>query len=83
MYAGKDPLTGKERYERETAPTYQAAEVALTRLQARVDEDRQPKADLTVRQAIDQWLEVAQLEDTTRTATTTSSASTSTRPWAP
>jgi len=66
VYAGKEPLTGKERYERETAPTYQAAEVALTRLQARVDEDRQPKADLTVRQAIDQWLEVAQLEDTTR-----------------
>ena len=66
MYAGKDPLTGKERYERETAKTHQAAEVALTRLQARVDEDRQPKSDLTVRQAIDQWLEVAQLEDTTR-----------------
>jgi integrase len=66
VYAGKDPLTGKERYERETARTRQAAEVALTRLQARVDEDRQPKSDLTVRQAIDQWLEVAQLEDTTR-----------------
>lgn len=32
----------------------------------RVDEDRQPTADLTVRQAIDQWLEVAQLEETTR-----------------
>ena len=26
VYAGKDPLTGKERYERETAKTYQAAE---------------------------------------------------------
>ena len=52
MYAGKDPLTGKERYERETAKTYQAAQIVLTRLQARVDEDRQPKSDLTVRQAI-------------------------------
>jgi hypothetical protein len=60
------PLTGKERYERETAKTYQAAEIMLTRLQARVDEDRQPKSDLTVRQAIDQWLDVARLEDTTR-----------------
>jgi hypothetical protein len=36
VYAGKDPLTGKERYERQTAKTYQAAEIALTRLQARV-----------------------------------------------
>ena len=66
VYAGKDPLTGKERYERETAATFQAAEVVLTRLQARVDEDRHPKSDLTVRQAIEQWLEVAELEDTTR-----------------
>lgn len=66
VYAGKDPLTGKERYERETAATFQAAEVVLTRLQARVDEDRRPKSDLTVRQAIEQWLEVAKLEDTTR-----------------
>jgi integrase len=66
VYAGKDPLTGKERYERQTAKTYQAAEIALTKLQARVDEDRQPKSNLTVRQAIEQWLEVARLEDTTR-----------------
>jgi integrase len=66
VYVGKDTLTGKERYERETAKTYQAAEIALARLQVRVDEDRQPKSDLTVRQAIEQWLEVARLEDTTR-----------------
>jgi integrase len=65
-YAGTDPLTGKLRYERETTKTYQAAEVALTRLQNQVDEDRHSKSDLTVRQAVDQWLEVAQLEDTTR-----------------
>jgi hypothetical protein len=37
VYAGKDPLTGKERYERQTAKTYQAAEIVLTKLQARVD----------------------------------------------
>ncbi len=65
-YSGRDPLTGKLRYERETTKTYQAAEVAPTRLQNQVDEDRHPKSDPTVRQAIDQWLEVAQLEDTTR-----------------
>jgi integrase len=66
VYAGTDPLTGKERYERKTAMTYAAAEIELTRMQAQVDEDRHPKSDLTVRQAIDQWLEVAELEDTTR-----------------
>ena len=53
-YAGTDPLTGKLRYERVTVKTYQAAEVALTRLQNQIDEDRHPKSDLTVRQAIEQ-----------------------------
>ncbi len=43
-----------------------AAEIALTRLQGQVDEDRHPKADITVGRAIEQWLEVATLEDTTR-----------------
>jgi integrase len=66
VYAGIDPLTHRRRYVRETAPTYDEAEVALTRLQAQVDEDRHPKSDITVRQAVAQWLEVAKLEDTTR-----------------
>ena len=66
VYAGTDPLAGKERYLRETAATYGAAEQALTRLQGQVDEDRHPKTAITVRQAITQWLDVAELEDTTR-----------------
>ena len=37
VYAGTDPLTGKRHDLRETHPTYAAAEVALTRLQAQVD----------------------------------------------
>ncbi len=40
--------------------------MALTRLQGQVDEDRHPKSDITVGRAIEQWLEVASLEDTTR-----------------
>jgi hypothetical protein len=40
--------------------------MALTRLQGQVDEDRHPRGDLTVRQAVAQWLEVADLADTTR-----------------
>ena len=66
VYAGTDPLTGKERYLRETATTYDGAEQALTRLQGQVDEDRHPKTAITVRQAITQWLDVAELEVTTR-----------------
>jgi integrase len=66
VYAGIDPLTGKRRYLLETAASNEAAKRALTKLQRQVDEDRHPKSAITVRQAITQWLEVVELEDTTR-----------------
>jgi integrase len=66
VFAGLDPLTHKRRYVVETAKTYRAAEAALTKLQRQVDEDQHPKTAITVQQAITQWLEVAELEDTTR-----------------
>ena len=66
VYAGINPLTGKQRQLRETAKTHAAAEDALTKLQREVDEDRHPKTAITVRQTITQWLDVAELEDTTR-----------------
>src|SRR5690242_14871817 len=66
VYAGVDPLTRKPRYLRETAKTWSEAEVALTRLQGQVDEQRHPKTNITVGQALDQWLAVAKLEETTR-----------------
>jgi integrase len=65
-YAATDPLTRKPRYIRETLKTYGAAEVALTRLQGQVDQNRHPKTDITLGQAISRWLDVATLEDTTR-----------------
>jgi integrase len=46
--------------------TYGAAEVALTRLQGQVDQNRHPKTDITLGQAISRWLDIAKLEDTTR-----------------
>lgn len=61
-----DPLTAKPRYVRETNKTWAAAEVALTKLQRQVDEDQHPKTAVTVRQAVVQWLEVAEFGDTTR-----------------
>jgi integrase len=66
VYAGADPLTGKPRYLRETAKTYAAAEVALTKLKGQIDDERHPKTNITVGQAIDQWLDVAELAETTR-----------------
>jgi integrase len=66
VYAGIDPLTGRQRYLKETAGSYGDAELALTKLQSRVDENRHPKTAITVGQAITRWLEVAKLEDTTR-----------------
>jgi Phage integrase family len=59
VYAGTDPLTKKPRYLRETLKTYGAAEVALTRLQGQVDQNRQPKSDITLGQAISRWLDIA------------------------
>ena len=66
VYGGIDPLTGRECRVREVCKTYAAAEKALTKLQRQVDEDKHPKSATTVREAIEQWLEVAALEDTTR-----------------
>jgi hypothetical protein len=63
VYGGTDPITGKPRQLREVAKTYDA-EKALTKLQRQVDEDQHAKSNLTVGQAVAQWLEVAALEET-------------------
>jgi integrase len=64
--AGSDPLTGRRRPLRETCKTVDEAKIALTKLQRQVDEQQHPKTAITLREAIDQWLEVADLEVTTR-----------------
>jgi integrase len=66
VYAGIDPLTGKERYLRASAKTYRDAKRELTKLQTQVDDQRHPRTAATVGYVIDRWLEVTQLEDTTR-----------------
>jgi hypothetical protein len=66
VYAGVDPLTGKERYLRKSAKTHAQAEIELTRLQSQVDEQRHPRSAITVGQVVEKWLEVTELEDTTR-----------------
>lgn len=56
MYADVDPLIHKPRYLRETAESLGEAEVALTRPQSQVDEERRPKTNITVGQALDQMV---------------------------
>lgn len=51
-------MTGKPRYLRETRKTEDAAQSAMTRMQHQVDEDKQPKSSITVRRAMEQWLDV-------------------------
>ncbi len=46
--------------------TVDEAKKELTSSGARVDEDKHPKSDITVRHAIEEWLDVAALKDTTR-----------------
>jgi integrase len=73
VYAGLDPLTRRPPYlrDRDTAKDYEGTQVALTQLQHQVNEDRHPKSAITVGQAIAQWLEFTDLEDTTRDPTRT------------
>lgn len=66
VYAGTDPLTGKARRLKETAPDWAGAQEALTRLQRKVDEQQHPRTNVTVGQVVAQWLEVAHHEDSTR-----------------
>lgn len=66
IYTGVDPLTGSAHRMREVCDTWDEAQVALTRMQNQVDENRHPKSAITMSQAIEQWLDVADLEETTR-----------------
>jgi integrase len=66
VYAGTDPLTGKPRYLRKSADTHALAQVELTKLLKSVDDQQHPKSDITVDEAITRWLDVAELQDTTR-----------------
>ena len=65
IYAGIDPLTGKERYLRESARTRKEAQAALARLQTKVDEKRHPRTSTTVGELLDQWMEVSNHDEST------------------
>lgn len=67
VYAGIDPLTKKPRYLKKNVGTnWKEAEKELTKLLNQVDERRHPRTNITVREVISRWMEVARHEDSTR-----------------
>src|SRR4051794_7862285 len=72
VYAGSDPLTGKRHDLTEVVPpgprAAAEAEKARTRLLNQVDERRNPRTKATVNQLLDRYLDVLDLEESTRKA---------------
>ncbi|MDN5853915.1 MAG: tyrosine-type recombinase/integrase [Actinomycetia bacterium] len=70
VYVGIDPVTKKRHYRTEHVPAgpraAKDAEKVLTRLLSEVDEQRSPRTSATVNQLLDRYLQVLDVEDTTR-----------------
>jgi integrase/DNA-binding transcriptional regulator YhcF (GntR family) len=70
VYAGEDPLTGRRHFLRETIPAgpnaAREAEKARARLLNQVDEGRNPRTKATVNQLMDRYLDVLDVDVTTR-----------------
>jgi len=59
VYAGTDPLTGREIRLRRTCRTERAAQIELGKLLEQADAGRRPETDATVAQLMDRYTEVA------------------------
>src|SRR5207245_423345 len=68
VYAGTDPVTGKPRRLKQTCPDEASAAAALGKLLAQADGDHFPNREATLGQALAKYLEVADLEVSTREA---------------
>ncbi|HEV7932955.1 MAG TPA: hypothetical protein VGP70_11670 [Actinomadura sp.] len=70
VYAGVDALSGKRNYLVETVPAgpkaSAEAEKVRRRLVNEVDEQRSPRTKATVNQLMDRYLELLDVEETTR-----------------
>ncbi len=70
VYAGKDPITGKQTYLRgETRRHRRDAEADAERLVAAVEAERQPDQHATVAHLLDRWVEVVDHELSTAETT--------------
>ena len=66
VYAGTDPLTGREIRFRKTCKTERAAQIELGKLLAMAQAGRQPDSDATVAQLLDQYVSTAGWDVSTR-----------------
>ncbi|MFD0203824.1 MULTISPECIES: tyrosine-type recombinase/integrase [Saccharothrix] len=71
VFAGVDPVTGKDVYLSEsvkgtTKAAHKQADKVMTRLLAEVDQQRSTSTTVTFSHAIDEWLKNVELEDNTR-----------------
>jgi integrase len=66
VYAGTDPLTGRELRHRETAKTMEQAQIVLGRLLEDAAAGRRPASDVKVGDLLDQYMAVAELEPSTK-----------------
>jgi integrase len=66
VYAGTDPLTGREIRFRKTCKTERAAQIELGKLLAMARAGRQPDSDVTVAQLLDQYVSTAGWDVSTR-----------------
>ena len=66
VYAGIDPLTGREIRLRRTCKTERAAQIELGKLLAMAQAGRQPDSDVTVAQLLDQYVSTAGWDVSTR-----------------
>ncbi len=63
---GRDPVTGRYRYAYDKAPTLHAAEKLRAEMLERIEDGRDPATRATVGELLDRWLELAEIELTTR-----------------
>jgi len=68
VYAGTDPLTGREIRLRRTCKTERAAQIELGKLLEQAAAGRQPETDVTVAQLLDRYVEIAEWDLSTRKA---------------
>lgn len=71
VYAGQDPVTGRDRYLAESVKgtdraAQRRAEKVMTRLQSDVDKQRVPETSASLSHALDEWLRANEIEDSTR-----------------
>ena len=68
VYAGTDPLTGRQIRLRKTCKTERAAQIELGKLLEQAAAGRQPETDAAVAQLMDRYAEVADWDLSTRKA---------------